>query len=115
MGSLLEACHRTAGADDAVMTWVDPPTIATAGIEPWTELPIWIPPGHEYSGMHDADVERAHRAGLQPRPVTETVLDTWHWFSALNTAPPIRAGLPTPGLDPERERQALLAWHDRRD
>jgi hypothetical protein len=61
--------------------------------------------------MHDANVDRAYHAGLHCRPVTETVFDTWHWFSALNTAPPIRAGLPTPGLDPERERQALLAWH----
>lgn len=112
MGSLLEACHQAAGADDAVMTWVDPQTIATAGIEPWSDLPIWIPPDHEYSGMHDANVDRAYRAGLQCRPVTDTVLDTWQWFSALNTTPPIRAGLPTPGLDPEQERRALAAWHD---
>jgi hypothetical protein len=77
MGSLLEACHQAAGPNDAVMTWVDPETIATAGIEPWTELPIWIPPGHEYSGMHDANVDRAYRAGLHCRPVTETVLDAW--------------------------------------
>jgi hypothetical protein len=41
------------------------------------------------------------------------VLDTWHWFSALNTALPVRAGLPTPGLDPSREREALHAWHHR--
>jgi 2'-hydroxyisoflavone reductase len=115
MGSLLEACHQAAGANDAEMTWVDPHTIATAAIEPWSELPIWIPPGHEYSGMHDANVDRASRAGLHCRPETETVLDTWRWFSALNTAPPVRAGLPTPGLDPARERQALLAWHDRRE
>jgi len=111
MGSLLAACHSAAGADDAAMTWVDPDTIAAAGIEPWSELPIWIPPGHEYSGMHDAAVDRAHEAGLRCCPVEETVLDTWQWFSALNAGPPIRAGLPVPGLDPDRERQTLLAWH----
>jgi 2'-hydroxyisoflavone reductase len=111
MGSLLEACHWAAGANEPVMTWVDPDTIATAGIEPWSELPIWIPPGHEYSGMHHANVDRAHGAGLYCRPVQETVLDSWHRFSALNTAPPVRAGLPTPGLDPSREREALHAWH----
>jgi 2'-hydroxyisoflavone reductase len=112
MGSLLRACHCAAGATDGVLTWIDPQTIAAAGIEPWSELPIWIPPGHEYSGMHDANVDRAYRAGLQCRPVTDTVLDTWRWFSALNTAPPVRAGLPTPGLDTDRERQALAAWHE---
>jgi hypothetical protein len=61
--------------------------------------------------MHDANVDRARRAGLYCRPVQETVLDSWHWFSALNTKPPVRAGLPTPGLDPSRERTALHAWH----
>jgi 2'-hydroxyisoflavone reductase len=115
MGSLLDACRSAAGGDAAVMTWVDPGTIAAAGIEPWTELPIWIPPGHEYSGMHDANVERAHSAGLHCRPMEETVLDTWRWFSALNAAPPVRVDLPTPGLDPGRERDALLAFHDRSD
>jgi hypothetical protein len=110
MGSLLDACHDAAGADDAVMTCVDPDAIAAAGIESWSELPVWIPPGHEYSAMHDANVDRAHSAGLHCRPVKETVLDTWRWFSALNAAPPVRAGLPAPGLDPGREREALLTW-----
>jgi nucleoside-diphosphate-sugar epimerase len=107
MGSLLETCRRVAGPGDAVLTWADPATIAALGIEPWTELPIWIPPGHEYGGMHDANVERAYGAGLRCRPVEETVLDTWRWFSALDAPPPVRAGLPTPGLHPDRERAAL--------
>jgi nucleoside-diphosphate-sugar epimerase len=114
MGSLLEACHATAGARDAVLTWVDPDAIAAAGIEPWSELPIWIPPEHEYSGMHDANVERAHNAGLRCRPIQETARDTWQWFSALNTSPPVRADLPAPGLDPTREREALRSWHANR-
>jgi 2'-hydroxyisoflavone reductase len=113
MGSLLAACHAAAGSPDAVLTWVDPDTLTAAGIEPWTELPIWIPPGHEYSGMHDVNVERAHSAGLRPRPVQETVVDTWHWFSARHTAPPVRPDLPTPGIDPDRERQVLLAARSR--
>jgi 2'-hydroxyisoflavone reductase len=107
MGTLLTACYAVAGASDAVLTWVDPDVIAVAGIEPWSELPIWIPPGHEYAGMHAADVERAHQAGLACRPVQDTVGDTWEWFSTLNSAPLVRADLPTPGLDPARERRAL--------
>jgi 2'-hydroxyisoflavone reductase len=111
MGSLLQACHQVAGAGNAVLTWVDPPTIAAAGIEPWSELPIWIPDDHEYAGMHDSNVSRAHDAGLRCRPVADTVGDTWRWCSALDAAPPIRAGLPTPGVTHERERSALAAWH----
>lgn len=110
IGSLLEACRAVAGGPGAALQWVDPEAIAAAGIEPWTELPIWLPPGHEYAGMHDADVERAHAAGLRCRPVTDTVLDTWRWMSELGAPPPVRAGLPVVGLDAERERAALDAW-----
>jgi 2'-hydroxyisoflavone reductase len=111
MGSLLEACLATGGSDDAVLTWVDPETIATAGIQPWEELPIWIPPGHEYSGMHDANVERTHHAGLQCRPVIDTVSDTWQWLTTLDIDVPIRANLSTPGLNSDREHDALTTWH----
>jgi nucleoside-diphosphate-sugar epimerase len=111
MGSLLESCRAVAGAEDTCLTWVDPDRIAAAGVEPWTELPIWLPPEHEYAGMHDADVRRALAAGLTCRPMPETVLDTWTWLSELPALPPLRADLEPPGLDPVREREALDMWH----
>jgi hypothetical protein len=95
------------------LTWVDPDRVAAAGIEPWTELPIWLPPEHEYAAMHDADVRRALAAGLRCRPMPETVLDTWTWLSELPAPPPLRADLEPPGLDPIREREALDMWHAR--
>jgi hypothetical protein len=93
------------------LTWVDPEVITAAGIEPWSELPIWLPPEHEYAGMHDADVRRAHAAGLRCRPMPHTVLDTWTWLSGLPEPPQLRADVEPPGLDPRRERQALEMWH----
>jgi 2'-hydroxyisoflavone reductase len=107
MGSLLDACHAVSGAHDATFTWVAPEAIVAAGIEPWTELPIWLPSGHEYAAMHDSDVERAHAAGLRCRPVGETVRDTWTWLSALPAPPPLRPGAAPAGLAPERERELL--------
>ena len=114
MGALLESCRSVAGATDATLTWVAPEFIAAAGIEPWTELPVWLPDDHEYAGMHDSDVERAHGAGLRCRPVADTVRDTWDWLSALTAPPPLRAGSMPAGLAPEREREVLRAWADRR-
>jgi 2'-hydroxyisoflavone reductase len=107
MGSLLEACAAATGAA-ATLVWATPEQIAAAGIEPWTELPIWLPPDHEYAGLHGAEVEKAHAAGLTTRPVAETVADTWAWLESVDRDPPRRADLPAPGLDPGRER-ALLA------
>jgi hypothetical protein len=98
-----------AGAGDAALTWVAPDAIAAAGIESWTELPIWVPPDHEYAAMHNSDVERAHSAGLRCRPVGDTVRDTWEWLSALPAPPPLRPGSAPPGLAPEREREVLRA------
>ncbi|HEV3002371.1 MAG TPA: NAD-dependent epimerase/dehydratase family protein [Solirubrobacteraceae bacterium] len=109
MRSLLEACVRAAGAADAHLTWVAPEAIEAAGIEPWSELPIWLPPGHPYAALHDADVERAHSLGLRCRPVEETVADTWAWLSSLDGPAPLRSDLDPPGVDPERERLALAA------
>jgi 2'-hydroxyisoflavone reductase len=113
MGTLLEACRTVAGAPDARLIWVAPEAIATAGIEAWTELPVWIPDDHEFAGMHDSDVERAYAAGLRCRPVAETVRDTWEWFSSLAAPPPLPAGAVPAGLAPDRERQVLRAWADR--
>jgi 2'-hydroxyisoflavone reductase len=113
MVSVLEACKSVAGAVDARLTWVDPAAVVAAGIEPWTELPIWLPPDHEYAGMHQANVERAHAAGLRCRPLEETVADTWAWLTALDGRAPLRPDLPPTGLDRARERLALDSWQAR--
>jgi len=113
MGSLLETCRAVSGARDAELSWVGAETIVAAGIESWTELPVWIPADHEYAAMHDSNVERAHAAGLRCRPVQETVADTWAWLSALPAPPPLRAGAVPAGLAPEREREVLRAWAGR--
>lgn len=107
MATLLETCVEVAGGGDAELRWLAPSEVLRAGIEPWTELPIWIPPEDEFAAMHDANVERAHAAGVCCRALHETVADTWAWMSALDGPPPLRAGLSPPGLDRQRERAAL--------
>ncbi|NED87405.1 reductase, partial [Streptomyces sp. SID11233] len=64
---------------DAVLRWLSPERVEAAGIEPWTELPVWCPPGELHGAMHTADVSRTVAAGLRCRPVGETVADTWAW------------------------------------
>jgi 2'-hydroxyisoflavone reductase len=96
MSSLLEACRAVAGAPNAALSWIDPDAVIAAQIEPWSELPMWLPPDHEYAALHAANVGRAHAAGLQCRPVYETVADTWAWLSTLKEPAPLRADLPPP-------------------
>ncbi|MFC4110017.1 NAD-dependent epimerase/dehydratase family protein [Micromonospora zhanjiangensis] len=107
MRELLEACARVTGSD-ARLRWTDPARILAAGVEPWTQLPIWLPPGELYDSTYTADVSRAVAAGLRCRPVAETVADTWRWLRSLGGSAPQRPDRPAVGLAPEVER-ALLA------
>lgn len=106
MGDLLEACVTATGAD-ADLRWTDPDTILAAGVDPWTDLPIWLPPGELHDTLHHGDVTRALAAGLRCRPVTDTVTDTWTWLRSVGGEPPQRADRPRVGLDPAVERTVL--------
>lgn len=79
MGALLDACVEVTGGA-AELAWLTPDEVAEAGVEPWTELPVWLPPGHEAAGLHDCDVSRALAAGYRARPLAETAADTWAWM-----------------------------------
>jgi 2'-hydroxyisoflavone reductase len=78
MRTLLEAARDVTGGG-ARLVWTPPEEVEG---EPWDEVPIWLPPDHEYAALHDIDVEKAHAAGLRTRPMHETVADTWAWLSA---------------------------------
>jgi 2'-hydroxyisoflavone reductase len=91
-GSMLDAC----GARDVV--WVDEAFLLERGIEPWSDLPVWIPASDaEMRYFHRTDVSRALDAGLTFRPLAETARDT-----------PVLTG--AAGLSPEREAELLAEW-----
>ncbi|MFD0139673.1 NAD-dependent epimerase/dehydratase family protein [Streptomyces sp. NPDC003631] len=107
MGALLDACAQVTGGA-AQLRWTAPEAILAAGIEPWTQLPVWVPPDTDYhAALHSADVSRAVRDGLRCRTVEETVRDTWEWLRGLDGEAPRRAGLPPVGLDPAVEAKVL--------
>ncbi|MFD7435603.1 NAD-dependent epimerase/dehydratase family protein [Streptomyces sp. NPDC059861] len=107
MGELLDACVRVTGAA-AELRWTAPEVVLGAGIEPWSGLPVWVPPGSElHDALHSADVSRALAAGLRCRPAGETVTDTWRWLRQIGGTAPHRPDRPPVGLDPETERKVL--------
>ena len=106
MGELLEACVAVTGSD-ATLRWTDPQLILDAGVQPWTDLPIWLPAGEGYETMHQGDVSKAIAAGLHNRPVVETVADSWAWLQTIGAVAPQRADRPPLGLDPAVESRLL--------
>jgi 2'-hydroxyisoflavone reductase len=70
-----------------------------AGIQPWAELPLWLP-REDYAALN-LDLGRALAAGLTLRPLEETARDTLDW---LRVHRPRRGG---PGLAELAARAAL--------
>ena len=108
LGELLEACIEVTGSD-AELRWVPSDTVLAAGIEPWSQLPAWIPDGELHETMHEGDVTRALDAGLRVRPLRDTVADTWSWLQEVGDAPQ-RPDRPRLGLDPEVEARVLAEY-----
>ncbi|WP_156721965.1 NAD-dependent epimerase/dehydratase family protein [Streptomyces apocyni] len=107
IGELVEACARVTGGR-AELRWTAPEVITDAGIEPWSQLPIWVPPGGElHAALHGGDTSKAAAAGLKCRPVAETVADTWAWLQSIGGVPPQRPDRPVVGLDPAVEATVL--------
>lgn len=101
--SLLEACISATGSD-AELVWVPQDELGAA--EPWTHLPCWVPEGGEFDGFMEGDASRAAATGLLPRPIEETVRDTWAWLQAEGPAPQ-RADRAVHGLPPALEAELL--------
>ena len=77
---------------------MDEQVILDAGVEPWTELPLWAP-GDDFAWLCRVDIARALAAGLAFRPLEATARDTLAWSR--------EAGEQRPTLTREKERELL--------
>jgi 2'-hydroxyisoflavone reductase len=105
MGRLLEECRAVSGSD-ARFTWVDGRFLIEAGVTPWMGLPIWVGDEEEARGFHAIDCSKAIAAGLDFRPLAETIRDTLAWDATRPADTEWRAG-----LNADRERELLQTWH----
>ncbi|MBM2616172.1 reductase [Actinoplanes sp. LDG1-06] len=106
MGEFLEVAAEVTGGR-AQLRWTSPEVVTAAGIEPWTQLPVWLPPGELHTFLHGGDVSKAYGEGLVCRPVRATIEDTWAWLRSLPGDAPQRADRPQVGLDPQVEAKVL--------
>jgi 2'-hydroxyisoflavone reductase len=93
-----------AAAGDSEVVWVDGDFLAENDVGEWMELPLWL---HDagYQGMLSIDPSPAFAAGLETRPLAETVRDTLAWVQSGETPPD-----PPAGLDRDKEQRLLDAW-----
>lgn len=103
LGAVLDAA-RASSSTPAEPVWVDAETLQAHGVAPWSDLPLWVPASDASTvGLTDVAIGRATAAGLQFRPLQQTVADTLAWDTARKPAP-----LKT-GIAPEREQELLGA------
>jgi 2'-hydroxyisoflavone reductase len=110
-GELLDACGTGTGSD-ATLTWVSEQILLGEGVEPFDELPLWLPDEPENRAFYSFSNARARAAGLELRPLAETARDTWRWLRAVRAGDlpaPIPGGFVARGLAPEREAALLAA------
>jgi 2'-hydroxyisoflavone reductase len=96
---------RAATGSDARPRWLGDEPLEQAGVEPWTELPLWLP--ERYEGTWRIGTDRAQAAGLRTRPVQETIADVAAWLRNRPQLPDWRTEHRPAPMSPEREAELL--------
>lgn len=104
---VLASCARAAHAHAPVI-WAPSNWLVAQSVNPWVDLPLWLPADGEHAHFMASSTARAQAAGLRIRPLDETVTDTLDWWRAL---PAGERSFDKAGLTAGREREllALLA------
>jgi 2'-hydroxyisoflavone reductase len=108
MGDLIKASLHATPKAETRATWVPEDFLAKRWKPEELDLPPWSPMSGETAGASLTSTARAQKAGLKTRPMQDTVHDTLEWFQSL---PADRQAKLRAGLDPQREMDALHAWH----
>ncbi len=105
MGDFLRTCQEVVGVE-CRLTWADDEFLATNGVQPYVDVPLWIPDQQDLKGFSQIDTSKAVGAGLTHRPVEETIAAALRAEQELGLERERRAG-----LSPARERELLSALH----
>ena len=105
LGRLLEASREVSGSD-ARFTWVSEEFLLANSVEPWSQLPLWVPDSDpESGGMNQVSIRKALNAGLTFRPLEDTLRSTLDWVNSRPADHVWRAGLLR-----ERESELLAKY-----
>jgi 2'-hydroxyisoflavone reductase len=102
MAEFLAVCCDVTGSD-AAFTWVSDDFLQAQEVGAYQEMPLWVPA--EFAGFGWVNCRKAIDAGLQFRPLPETIADTLAWLQTHPADYEWRGG-----LTPQREAELLQAW-----
>jgi 2'-hydroxyisoflavone reductase len=108
MRDVVETSKQVSGSD-ATFTWISPEFLLEQKVEPFSDLPFWLPAGQNYDGMFLMNVDKAVRAGLTFRPLVETIRGMLDWEPE-HLPRLTAANQPLAGMSAEKEQEILAAW-----
>jgi 2'-hydroxyisoflavone reductase len=107
MGEMLYGI-RSVVSNDISFTWVPAAFLAENQVFPWQHMTAWVPYEGDSKGFGRFNNSRSVAAGLEYRPLADTARSTIDWWYTL---PEERRAAPKAGLDPEKEKEVLAAFH----
>lgn len=109
MDSVLQGC-RAVTRSDAQFTWVSEEFLRQEKVAAWSDMPLWLPEENapHLKGFMFISCDKARRAGLNFRPLRETIKDTLAWWNTKCSNKKLKAGI---GRD--KEASLLRKWHER--
>ncbi|WP_234381166.1 hypothetical protein [Streptomyces sp. NRRL F-5122] len=108
----MPASPATAGRPELV--YIDDQIFPDHDVEPWTELPLWLPPGPQPAAARATSCAKTPAAGPHRRPVTDSIHDTATWPFAPRSEQETfeddrHFSASTPFLSTEKEQTILTA------
>ncbi|MGP4081128.1 SDR family oxidoreductase [Pseudalkalibacillus sp. R45] len=108
---LLNNCKAVTNSD-AEFVWAEEQFILKHKVQPWTEMPLWIPEHFPLEGESEPcrgsffliSIEKAVNAGLSLRPLEDTIFDVDQWERTRKDTER------KAGLSREREQELLETW-----
>ena len=117
MGALVDASVSSAVAFaepvlEPVPMWIPTDFLTLHGVQPWSDMPVWLPAEGNQAAFAATPVDRALKAGFKVRALQSTVDDTLSWHL---TRPDAARSALKAGLARDKEARVLAAWHLRTD
>jgi 2'-hydroxyisoflavone reductase len=113
MEELLNTCKSVTDSD-AEFVWASEQFLIDHGVQPWTEMPLWVPEHfplegetEPWKGASSVSIEKAVRTGLSFRPLEDTIHEVYKWEEARGERE-LKAG-----ISPEREKELLELWFNK--
>lgn len=78
---LIKECHKFS-KENISIHWIDDDFLIKHDVKDWVEIPLWLSSERHMPGFLNINAQKAIKAGLTFRPLSETISSTLEWFAS---------------------------------